>query len=232
MDRSISIKQAVEDNKSIREIAIEEGVSPNTISYWLSKLGLKTSRAKGANGKRPPKQSLLGKQFDMLEVIELVQEEKTGVWLNICRCSCGNITKPLPNTTLLRKTTTSCGCRRDQYEKLRGANSTQWRGYQEISGNYWSKLKRGAKNRGHTFVVTKQEVWELFIQQDRKCALSGRDIIIGKSASLDRIDPLQGYVLSNLQWVHRDINYAKHILQQDAFIKLCKEVIKYHEQNK
>ena len=75
---------------------------------------------------------LTGKKFGMLTVIDKVQsEDSKKSWQWICKCQCGNKTKPLSTGTLERKTTTSCGCRRDQYEKIRGSNSTQFTGYKE-----------------------------------------------------------------------------------------------------
>jgi hypothetical protein len=79
----------------------------------------------------------------------------------------------------------------------------------------------------------------LFLEQDQKCALSG--ILLepwisnnkkqGRrmSASLDRIDSSKGYIVGNVQWVHKDINRLKWDLSQEKFIELCKLVAEYNE---
>jgi len=79
----------------------------------------------------------------------------------------------------------------------------------------------------------------LFIKQNKKCALTGLDIKFGvrndkitgtyeeTTASLDRIDSSKGYVKGNIQWVHKDINIMKNDFNVDKFKKLCKMVISY-----
>lgn len=41
---------------------------------------------------------------------------------------------------------------------------------------------------------------------------------------MDRIDHTKGYVVGNVQWVHRHINMMKWKLGQELFIDLCKKV--------
>ena len=42
------------------------------------------------------------------------------------------------------------------------------------------------------------------------------------TASLDRINSNIGYVVNNIQWVYKDINYMKFKLSNDKFIYYCK----------
>lgn len=46
--------------------------------------------------------------------------------------------------------------------------------------------------------------------QEMKCALTGWDIdamtVSNNTASLDRINSLEGYVVGNVQWVHKMVN--------------------------
>jgi hypothetical protein len=78
-----------------------------------------------------------------------------------------------------------------------------------------------------------QEAWDLFLKQDKKCALSGWPLefpvgrsIHGGTASLDRINSNKGYTSDNVQWVHKDINKLKNAFDQDYFIQMCKAVAK------
>jgi hypothetical protein len=74
--------------------------------------------------------------------------------------------------------------------------------------------------------------WKRFLQQDRKCALTGLPLTINYSrltgdphtASLDRIDSSKGYVRGNIQWIHKDVNMMKRIYDQGYFIEMCRLV--------
>jgi len=109
-----------------------------------------------------------------------------------------------------------------------------WKGYKEIAGTNWTYYKKGALRRGFKFDITIEYAWDLFLEQDRKCALSGQDIGFNiktgslskygyqkNTASLDRIDSKKGYVKGNVQWLHKDLNKLKSNLDEKEFIKLC-----------
>ena len=71
------------------------------------------------------------------------------------------------------------------------------------------------------------ELWE---EQEGKCALSGRPIHIGNSdwwsrASIDKIEPDKGYVKGNVQFLSMQVNYAKNNMNNEEFIKLCKDIV-------
>jgi len=79
-------------------------------------------------------------------------------------------------------------------------------------------------------------LWNLFLEQNKKCALSGLELILNprwsqqnkgrmenvQTASLDRIDNTKGYILGNVQWVHKQVNFMKGTMEQKEFIKFCK----------
>jgi hypothetical protein len=100
--------------------------------------------------------------------------------------------------------------------------------------DYW---KSQAKKREIPFTVTEEYLWELFLKQDKKCALTGVDLLISavnrnlNSGSLDRINSRIGYEEGNLQWVHKTINMMKYVLKQDTFIDLCVKVADFKTQN-
>jgi hypothetical protein len=109
-----------------------------------------------------------------------------------------------------------------------------WQGYEDISMTYWKNVIHGAKTRNIPFELTIESAWDLFIKQNRRCALSGREIGFEcakrNSASLDRVDSTKGYILDNIQWLHRDVNFAKQSLTTGEFINLCQEVVNYKTQ--
>ena len=90
----------------------------------------------------------------------------------------------------------------------------------------WSNIQHGAKLRNLPVGITIEFAWNLYLAQRRKCALSGLLINFGSrwgegSASLDRIDSKFGYVVGNVQWVHKDVNRMKMDLDQQHFLQLC-----------
>lgn len=101
----------------------------------------------------------------------------------------------------------------------------------------WSTVKRRAKERKVPFNIDIEYAWKLFLEQDRKCALSGLPIEFGianyassnTTASLDRIDSSKGYTEGNIQWVHKTLNIMKSTLSNGFFINLCHKVAQTHE---
>ena len=111
-------------------------------------------------------------------------------------------------------------------------NSPTWRGFEDIPGVFFSNTKGDAKKRGLKYGISPQYMWDLYLNQQRKCALTGQNIEFGKTrdartASLDRIDSAQGYIEGNVQWVHKDINRLKNNYSQSKFITMCEMVSEY-----
>lgn len=109
----------------------------------------------------------------------------------------------------------------------------------ELSGRYFHNIENHAnvKKPPLEFSITKEQVWELFLKQNRKCAISNCDIEFGvclgrrkspkyrqQTASLDRIDSSKGYVIDNVQWVHKIVNIMKQDLSDEKFISWCKRI--------
>lgn len=73
--------------------------------------------------------------------------------------------------------------------------------------------------------------YKINLKQNKKCVLSGIELCFPKvsgiksktliTASLDRIDSSKGYVIGNVQWIHKTINTMKMDLADSEFIKLC-----------
>lgn len=184
------------------------------------------------------KHDLVGKTFGYLTVINMAQTDKSGklhAWRAICKCSnCGNQNFDVNPQSLMRGQTTSCGCSKDRYVKTTGKNSPQYTGYEELNGKYWGVIKNRAKKRGYTIDINIKYAWDLYIKQNKKCALSGIPIEFAISnkrnsettASLDRIDSSKGYIEGNVQWVHKHINIMKNVFDQNYFISLCELITK------
>lgn len=109
--------------------------------------------------------------------------------------------------------------------------------YGEIHESILWHIKYNAKNRNLVYEIDGWFLWELFLKQYRKCAISGLDLYFPKTynmnnqrynASLDRIDSSKGYIKDNVQWVHKKINQIKMDMDQSEFIELCKLVYNYN----
>jgi hypothetical protein len=83
-----------------------------------------------------------------------------------------------------------------------------------------------------SFDISIEEAWNLFLKQDRTCALSGLVLEFGKkgrelgTASLDRIDSKEGYTTDNIQWVHKDVNKMKMDFDEERLLLLCEKIYK------
>ena len=80
--------------------------------------------------------------------------------------------------------------------------------------------------------ITKSDLWDLFVKQEGRCALSGVpiELLIRKrsTASLDRINSTGSYTLNNIQWVHKDVNRMKSNLPPERFLELCHQISRHH----
>lgn len=108
-----------------------------------------------------------------------------------------------------------------------------WKGVGDMSSETYRQWVNSAKDRGLDFSVSKEYVYSVFLRQNEKCAITGVPITFGevgnagRTASLDRIDNLVGYVHGNLQFLHRTINYMRADMEMDQFVSICKMVTDY-----
>ncbi len=167
-------------------------------------------------------EDLTGQIFGKLKVIGFHQSDKFQNRRWNCLCDCGN--NSYVTTAMLKGgKSKSCGCFGYKSGNRKGSDIYNYSGYEDITGTKWNSIKTGALKRNLIFDITKEQVWKLFIEQNRKCKLSGVDIcyILG-TASIDRINSSVGYTIENIQLVHKDINRMKSDFKEDYFIELCK----------
>lgn len=176
------------------------------------------------------KVNLLGEKFSNLLVINRSGSIKNKMTWE-CMCDCGNLCY-VRTSDLTSGKQKSCGCIKKEvsiknlksYRDL-GLKPSNFKGYEELSGKYISARKYWALKSGYEFSIDPKFLWDLYIAQNKKCALSGLDISFNPkshTASLDRIDSNIGYTKNNVQWTHKDINLMKMNLNEDTFIKYCK----------
>lgn len=210
----------IKENKTIRQIALIVGCTSPCVRCWLHKHKVKMRKA----AQIPP--NYQNKRFGSLVAISY---NKNYTWN--CKCDCGNTLTVY--TAHLKKGAKSCWSCRNKYLR-----EIKWCGHGEICLELWTSIKRSAKNRKMDFDISIEDIWGLFLKQNRKCALSGVDLFFSRSvkarpsstASLDRIDSKKGYTLDNIQWVHKDINRMKNKYDQEVFIQYCKLIAEKHKE--
>ena len=179
--------------------------------------------------------NLKGKTIGVFEVIDDSGERRqpSGMVLWKVKCKeCGNIKLlTAPHIRRFR----SCGCKTRDLQSAALRKSLNRGGYEEIFATHWTSIKKNSLSRNLPFEVDAKYAWELFINQTRKCALTGVHLQFPTrcwskdgNASLDRIDSDKGYIRDNLQWVHKNINMMKQQYSTELFFDWCKKVVEYN----
>lgn len=170
---------------------------------------------------------ITGQKYNLLTAIEYTGNGK-GEWL--FRCDCGNeVERPAGWITRNVRPIKSCGCIKNV--------KANWTGCGEISGTYWSVVRKNAASRSLRFNIQIEEAWQIFVDQQRLCALTGFPLVFAQNynneeqtASLDRIDNSIGYIKSNVFWTHKDVNRMRMDLDVDTFRRWCARIAEF-EQN-
>ena len=89
---------------------------------------------------------------------------------------------------------------------------------------------RNKRNPERSFDINADYMYELYIQQNRKCTLTGVALSLDKKTpltlSIDKIIPENGYVQGNVQWVCWAANRAKGDMSLQNFISMCRSVLR------
>lgn len=164
----------------------------------------------------------LNKKFNKLTIKEYLGVNNYTSLMFSFVCECGN-------TGTIREfdigKVKSCGC------------EMQKKYCNDISQSFFGRFQNNAKSRNIEFDITIQDIWNIYIEQNRKCALSGVDLVFFKgkknnkltNVSIDRIDSNQGYLINNIQLVHKTINIMKNALSDQEFILWCNTVSSFNK---
>src|SRR5579864_8725234 len=93
---------------------------------------------------------ILNHRFGKLIAIEFVglsKNQKRTLWK--CKCDCGG-EKVVRSDCLRAGATISCGC----INKLRGKNCIRYKGYEDICGQFWGKIKNEGIRRGKSWDIS------------------------------------------------------------------------------
>ncbi len=171
---------------------------------------------------------LAGQRFGKLLVLADTGRRKSKRPIWACRCDCGQKVEIL-GKYLRNGDTKSCGC----FSK---GNAHNRDAVAEITKSFWTPIEKQALRRGIPFEVTREQAWELYQAQKGLCALSGvpikfstniRDERGTQTASLDRVDNSKGYVVGNIQWVHKRVNIMKNVMANDELLEWCERLIQW-----
>lgn len=115
---------------------------------------------------------------------------------------------------------------RVNYSPCISQSGPKFNGYKNISGKYFSQIKRGAASRKIMFDLSIEDIWNKYIDQGCLCAISNIPIDFctnGKhTASIDRINSELGYSADNIHIVHKTINNMKWDFKLPDFIDKLK----------
>lgn len=185
---------------------------------------------------RKGKKNRIGNRYDRLKVVRYTRLDNSDKPMWECWCECGNKVEARGSDLETGKIK-SCGCLRIEKSKenIKISHKMYPRSYgfcgiEDIRGAYLSGIKHRSMKKGREYSVSNQYLWDLYLKQNRKCAMTGMEIKFNtgkQTASLDRIDSKKGYVEGNVQWVHKDINSVKHDYTVDQFRNYCKLVANY-----
>jgi len=171
----------------------------------------------------------VGEQFGSWTVLkeDWYDSEKNASFVEV-QCKCG-VKKVVRKFTIQKGISKKC-------RQCMGNES--FTGYEKLGGYHLNQIQRSARNRNLEYKVKPKELWDLLVQQDFKCVLSGELIELSRTidnktkvqtASLDRIDSNLGYVKGNIQFISMSCNYAKNNMTHTEmlrFIDLIYESVK------
>lgn len=197
------------------------------IRKWLREKGLlrTISQSKRLRGTNQP-----GLKKGKLTLLHRVRNGENPKWIWVCKCDCGK-TKSIPEQRLNGSSPVkSCGCMMNPAGKI----NRSWRGCEELSASLFNSYIRNAESRGLSFDITIWDAWNLFENQNRKCALTGVPLRFATTAhgsdgnaSLDRIDSCKGYSIDNVQWVHKWVNILKSGLNDKDLFRIVKAIYEH-----
>ena len=175
-------------------------------------------------------ESWLNKRVGLYTVVgsgEKAQYTNQQVTLWKVKCDCGCQKQISKWHIIYGKVSGCCNCIKDRvrFDDCKNWNSTA----KNVTGMYFHKIRKAAEKRSIPFLITREEMDDVFQSQSGKCRYLGVSLTFethGKrgTASLDRINSKLGYSKDNIQWVHKDVNTIKWDLSHEDFVRICKTI--------
>lgn len=153
-----------------------------------------------------------------------------------------------------RKSGTNTGTHENRCRPCKAAYAREWRkqnaGYRgtgkltdvpkedrllmsAISDRLMQAKQRVKKYGGVEPDIDREYLYQLFKEQQGRCALSGVLMKVEKGAvtclSLDKIKPELGYIKGNVQWLAWAVNRAKGDMEEAVFLDMCQQILDYQK---
>lgn len=179
------------------------------------------------------KEILSGTVFGEWTVLEqITDKDSKGRYISLLRvkCSCGT-EKLVRKSGVVEGRSKAC---KPCSTRLKSKNP----GFENLGGAQLWFLRHGAEKRNLPYTVTGEYLWNLLVQQNFECALTGVPLVIEKvrtsniTASVDRIDNKQGYVEGNVRWVHKRVNIMRMDMTDDELLEWCSRIVEYRNIHK
>lgn len=203
--------------KNTTQISKENDCCDETIRSYLHIHNIKIRKV----GKI--RENLIGKKFGPIKIIKKAfykeKDRDKSKWE--CKCECNRVF--IMDITRIKEFANLSKC------KCESTHAHKYKGTKNISGSSWQRIVKSANKRCILVSINLNYIDDLLIKQNFKCALSGVPIKLSikyndkiiTTASLDRIDSKKGYIEGNVQWVHKKVNYMKHIMSNEELINWC-----------
>ena len=192
------------------------------------------------------KECIINKKYNQLTILKVI-DSKTVEYL----CDCGKIKKGTL-ADIKRNKIKSCGCSRNSQELRKIASdrafTLQGAGILNKGGDFYPKeyrefkyilkcLKNSGRKECSVSLRDLKDVWEeqhgiciySKIKLKLPCHSNNSPGVPYEVASIDRIDSSKPYTRENIQYVSRNINYAKHKMSHLDMIEFIKVLVNNHQ---
>lgn len=172
--------------------------------------------------KRTVLKNCIGKEYNFLTVLEVIQKSKKSLFL--CKCVCGN-EKTYIAADVIQEGTKSCGCKRkDLFRESRTIT------YKEkfkfpVEKKMFSSYKSQCKVAKKEFLLNFEEFKNLVNNNCYYCGeYPSKDRFIGNKSikkslnGIDRVDNNKGYIISNCVSCCTTCNFMKKTLKKEDFL--------------
>ena len=164
LTREYLVQQYIDAHRTINDIARETGFDQLTVRRRLCAYGIPLRKRSDAESYQ-----LTGRVFGLLSVGAMLRKrQRSGAIIYYrCVCTCGAV-REVRAAHLIAGASKAC----KRCASGHSASSPHWTGCGEITGYYWGRVCRGAKQRWLVVEITIEQAWQVFLRQKRRCALT------------------------------------------------------------